>query len=141
MKKIILFIIVCLIILTIATIAINKLNDKSYKLEEVNNFSYFRLYENEKYGVIDSNGNILVPAKYDMLEIPNPSKDVFIGYLNYSDQTSEYDTEVVNAQNEKILKEYSRNSTTNIKKRFNRSTIREKYFNLQRKWKIWSYKL
>lgn len=80
--------------------------DKSYQIEEVTQFSYFKLYENEKYGVIDVNGNILVEAKYDMLTIPNPSKAVFIGYFNYDAEKGEYQTEVINDKNEKILTEY-----------------------------------
>ena len=80
--------------------------EKSYKIEEVTQFSYFKLYENEKYGVIDSNGNILVEPKYDMLTIPNPSKGVFIGYFNYDSEKGEYQTEVLNDKNEKILIEY-----------------------------------
>lgn len=47
------------IIIIIAIIAIfifwKIYTDKSYEIEEVTQFSYFKLYENEKYGVIDSN--------------------------------------------------------------------------------------
>lgn len=41
-----------------------------------------------------------------MLIIPNPSKPVFIGYFNYDSQKGEYQTEVINNKNEKILTEY-----------------------------------
>ena len=102
MKKII-GIVIAFIIILIAGFNIAKItNDKGYEIEEVSNFSYFKLYKNEKYGVIDTSGNILVPAKYDSLEIPNPEKAVFIGYIKYSEQ--EYRTEVINDKNEQVFK-------------------------------------
>ena len=80
--------------------------DKSYEIEEIIQFSYFKLYENEKYGVIDVNGNIIIEPKYDMITIPNPSKAVFIAQFNYDSQKGEYQTEVLNNKNERILTEY-----------------------------------
>lgn len=41
-----------------------------------------------------------------MLIIPNPSKPVFIGYFNYDSKKGEYQTEVINDKNEKILNQY-----------------------------------
>lgn len=52
--------------------------NKKYDLEEVSNFSYYLLYENEKMGVIDINGNILIDPIYENIKIPNPEKAVFI---------------------------------------------------------------
>lgn len=97
-----------LIIVGIITTIIIKQNDKSYKIEEITTFSYFKLYENEKYGVIDAKGNILVEPKYDNIDIPNPSKPIFVGYFNYDSQKGEYQTEVVNEKNEKILTQYEK---------------------------------
>lgn len=103
---IVLPIIVIAIIIVAGFISFRIYTDKSYEIEEVTQFSYFKLYENEKYGVIDAKGNILVEPKYDMLTIPNPSKAVFIGYFNYNSEKGEYQTEVLNDKNEKILTEY-----------------------------------
>lgn len=88
--------------------------DKSYEVETITELLYVKLYENEKYGVIDTQGNILVEPQYDMLEIPNPSKAVFIGYFNYDSQKGEYQTEVINEKNEKILTKYTRNTSINV---------------------------
>lgn len=105
--KIIIPIITLFILITIFIIFfLIKQNNKNYEIEEITQFSYFKLYENEKYGVIDTSGNILVEPKYDMLIIPNPSKAVFIGYFNYDSQKGEYKTEVINDKNEKILTKY-----------------------------------
>lgn len=93
------------IIVTFIIIKISK--NTNYEIENIKEFSYFKLYENEKYGVIDRKGNILVEPKYEMLVIPNPSKAVFIGYFNYDSQKGEYETEVINEKNEKILTKYN----------------------------------
>lgn len=121
--KIIAPIIVVLIILTsiiIGAIIINS-NNKTYELEKIDKYSYFKLYKNEKYGVIDDKGNILIEPIYDALNIPNPTKDVFIGYYNYNEMNGEYETKVLNKNNEEILKEYEQvlpllceESTSNI---------------------------
>lgn len=103
---IVLPIIVIAIIILAGLIFFRIYTDKSYEIEEVTQFSYFKLYENEKYGVIDTKGNTLVEPKYDMLTIPNPSKAVFIGYYNYNSEKGEYKIEVLNDRNEKILTEY-----------------------------------
>lgn len=38
-------------------------NDKNYEIEVVTEFSYFKLYENEKYGVIDTKRECINRAK------------------------------------------------------------------------------
>ena len=103
-KAIITIAIVLIIIVSVGIIIfIQNLNDKNYEIEEVTNFSYFKLYENNKYGVIDKKGNVLVKPQYDVIEIPNPSKAVFIGYNN-EDNTK---TDVLNDKGQKILTQYS----------------------------------
>ncbi len=102
------------VLITVGVILWLKHIDKSYEIETITEFSYFKLLENEKYGVIDTKGNILVEPQYDMLDIPNPSKAVFIGYFSYDSQKGEYQTEVINEKNEKILTKYTRSTTTYV---------------------------
>lgn len=106
-KYIIIFLAVIILISIIVIMTVIQISrNTTYEIEDITEFSYFKLYENEKYGVIDNKGNILVEPKYEMLIIPNPSKAVFIGYFNYNSQNGEYETEVVNEKNEKILTKY-----------------------------------
>lgn len=109
MNKIVIFIVICVFIIVgiFAFLISKKYSNKDYEIEEIVKFSYFKLHENSKYGVIDKQGNVLVTPIYDMLEIPNPSKAVFIGYLNYDSQAQNYETVVLNEKNEKILTNYS----------------------------------
>ena len=65
-KRMILIIVIIaiLLILILGGIFIyNKYIDKNYKIENVDQYSYFILYEDEKYGVIDSEGKIVVEPK------------------------------------------------------------------------------
>lgn len=107
-KKVYILISIILIIASIIGVTIFvKDSEKDYKIEEVTEFSYFRIYENQKYGVIDRNGNTIIEPKYDNIDIPNPSKGVFIVYTNYNEETDKYETQAINEKNERILTNYN----------------------------------
>lgn len=93
----------------------SKNNELDYKIEQVTSFDYFKLYINEKYGVIDKKGNTIIEPKYDSIDIPNPSKPVFIVSSNYDSQKGEYETQVINDKNEKILTQYEKVSAIQLK--------------------------
>lgn len=98
---------ILIIAITITTFVIIKSN-KDYEIEEIKEFSYFKLYKNQKYGVIDKKGNIIIEPKYELIDIPNPSKAIFIGSFDYNSETGEYQTEVLNEKNEKIFTNYAK---------------------------------
>ncbi len=57
----------------------NNLNKKyEYKIEEISDFKYYIYKENNQFGVIDENGNVIINANYSNIIIPNPSRDVFV---------------------------------------------------------------
>ena len=62
--------------------------------------------ENKKYGVIDEIGNIIVKPQYDIIQIPNPSKPVFICMHDYNVNLQQYEIDVFNENGQKILTEY-----------------------------------
>lgn len=107
MKKI--FIVIAIILLIVLITIIVKVNKNlKYEIEEVSEYNYFRLYQNQKYGVIDKNGNIIINPDYDILYIPNPSKPVFVCYYDYDEQMGEYKTKVFDENANEIFKEYDR---------------------------------
>lgn len=107
-KKKIIISIIAIVVISIIVIGGIFLKNilEEYNIEEVNQFSYFTLYQNQKYGVIDTKGNIIVEAKYDKVAIPNPSKPVFICYYDYNSQEDSYSTKVYNEKNEEIFSQY-----------------------------------
>lgn len=96
-----------IIVLAIGIMAIvNELN-LHYKIEEISEYNFFILEQNGKYGVIDKCGNIVIDADYEAVQIPNPSKDIFICIKEYNQDTKEYATVVYNGKKEEILSNYN----------------------------------
>lgn len=71
-------IIIILILLGIGTYLFLDYKNKEYNVTEVSQYNYYKLNENNKYGVIDITGNIVIEPIYDDIKIPNPEKAVFI---------------------------------------------------------------
>ena len=78
---IIIGIILVLIVLAVACskiISNKEKSNKDYELLEVSNYTYFPLEVSGKYGVIKRDGNIVIPAEYDFVQVPNQDKEIFI---------------------------------------------------------------
>ena len=107
-KKIIVVLsIIILIISIISIIKYNKNKSKfNYTIEQISEVNYFLLMQNNKYGVINKNGDIVVDPIYDVVEIPNASKPVFICKGNYDQNSGEYNIQVFNDKKEPILYQY-----------------------------------
>jgi len=89
-----------------ATIYYTNKSRKEYKIEEVSQFNYYIVKHEDKYGVIDTKGNLLVKNEYESIIIPNPEKPVFICYYNHNQETGEYDTKILNDKGNEIFTEY-----------------------------------
>lgn len=107
-KRLLVIILVILLIIFFSIFYFQKINKSKYQYEQGTiNKNYFLMYE-DKYGVIDKEGKQIVKAKYDMIQIPNPEKPIFICMKNYSAETGEYNTEVLNENGEEILTNFYR---------------------------------
>lgn len=70
--------------------------------------SYFTIYENNKWGVINSNGEIIIPSNYEeMIIVPDNTEAVFLCTYDINEETGEYKTKVLNEKNEEIFTKYS----------------------------------
>ena len=100
-RNIIIILAVIAVIAISAGIIVNKIQkeNKKYEIAQINEYKYFVVKENEKYGVINTNGDIIIEAKYDDIKIPNPEKAVFICYENDK-------TKVLNEKGEEIFTQY-----------------------------------
>ena len=97
-RNIIIGIIVVALIIGVSYYFINK-NGKKYEIAKIENYNYFVLKENNLYGVIDGNGNTIIPVNYDSIKIVNPEKAVFVCYKNNS-------TQILNEKNQQISENY-----------------------------------
>ena len=50
--------------------------NKKYELEKITIWNYFTIIENDKMGVIDNKGNVIIEPNYENIQIPNPTKDI-----------------------------------------------------------------
>lgn len=103
MKKKYVTIIAILIFIAIASIIIYNIstkNNKTNKIEEVKQYNYFVLKQNDLYGVMDKEGNTIIAPEYNEIKIPNPEKGIFICYL-------EDTTKIFNEKKEQIMTKYN----------------------------------
>ncbi len=105
LKWIILAVIVSLIAVVTVIIVMNELG-MQYTIEEIKEYNYFVLTENSKYGVIDKNGNVIIEPNYIAIQIPNPSKPVFICISDYNQEAKNYETKVFNDTGTQIFTDY-----------------------------------
>ncbi|MBR1802994.1 MAG: WG repeat-containing protein [Clostridia bacterium] len=104
--KWILIAIVAVIIICVVAILLIRQNQFHYQIEKITNFQYRVLIKNGKYGVIDKQANIVIEPIYDAIQIPNPSKPVFICMNEYDKEQKKYKTTVLNEKAEAILTGY-----------------------------------
>ena len=109
-KKIIISIFVILLIIAIVTALILFFRKRAkyvYEIEEVSHIEYQLLNVDDRYGVINGKGEVIIEPNYDIIQIPNPSVPLFICMSNYNTETKEYDTKVLNDRKEQILLGYT----------------------------------
>lgn len=105
-KSIIIGLIIIIAIVAII-IAIYSNIGKKVSIEEVTEYDYFITSIDGKSGVIDKQGNILINPEYDYIQIPNPSKPIFICLYDYNSDTRDYSSKVLNEKGEEIYTSYN----------------------------------
>ncbi len=90
-------------------IGFGKIFGKNSPLKEKNiALKYFTVYTNQKYGVINSKGEIIIEPTYDeMIIIPNATKDIFFCTQNVNYENGTYETKVINKKGQTQYKGYS----------------------------------
>ena len=108
--KLIIFNILFIAIILAIIVTFMKIQNKKYKytIEDVSNYNYYLFYENGKAGVIDTEGNIIISPIYYNVQIPNPSKPIFICLSDYNLEDGTYKSKVLNEKQEEILNNYEK---------------------------------
>ena len=108
-KKVIILVVVLVIIITIGILLTMYFMNRAkyvFDVKYVSEIKYNVLNIDDRYGVIDNQGNIIIEPNYDVIQIPDPSISVFICMSNYSTETKEYETKVLNDKKEQIITGY-----------------------------------
>jgi len=109
-NKIIVLIFVLIIILAILFMVKGASDTgRKYSIETVENYNYFVLQEDNKYGVIDKDAKIIIEPKFENVVIPNPSKGVFICYYENNN------AKAYNEKGEEIFSNYEEVSSIRLK--------------------------
>ncbi len=99
--------IITIVVIIMIIITINKILSK--KANEIVNekVTYFSAYVDEKWGVINNNGEIVIDTTYDeMVTIPNPDKAVFVCIYDVNEQTGVCKTKAIDDTGKAIFTEY-----------------------------------
>ncbi len=79
----------------------SKTNDKTFPL------AYYTIYEQGKWGVMDTKGNIIIEPTYsEMIVIPDSTKAIFICMENVNYENNTYTSKAVNEKNKVIYSAY-----------------------------------
>lgn len=108
MKKV--FAVVIAIVVIIMFIFIIKgLLTKDNATGKIVSKSYFSVFKDNKWGVIDGTGNNVIDPSYEeMMIIPNNKVGVFICTYDIDYGTGEYKTKVLNEKNQEIFTEFNK---------------------------------
>ncbi len=74
------FLIILIIVLAIVIVNLTQKTRYAFEIEEITEEEarYYVLQKDNKLGVIDRSGTVVIEPQYDNIKIPNPAKDVFI---------------------------------------------------------------
>ncbi len=103
--------IIAIIVICVFAIGIYQLiknRSKQYEIEKVNEYNYFVLEQDDKYGVINKKGDIIIETQYDDIKIPNPEKAVFVCYTGEN-------IKILNDKKEAILTQYQKVEAIRLK--------------------------
>ena len=71
--------------------------------------SYYTMFKDNKWGVINSKGETIIDPSYaEMIIIPDNKKDVFICTYDVNYENGDYKTKALNSKNEQIFKNFDK---------------------------------
>lgn len=108
-KKVIAVIITLLVVVMFIAILIKLMNSDEVSTEKKPALAYYTVYDNEKWGVINSSGETVIQPSYDeMIIIPNKERDVFIITYNVDYENNTYESKAVDSKNKDIFANYDK---------------------------------
>ena len=100
-------VIIAIIVIIMFICVITGVFTKEQDLSKIVRNSYFPVFKDNKWGVINSKGETIIDPSYEeMITIPNNKKDVFLCIYDVNYETNEYKTKALNSKNEEILTGY-----------------------------------
>ena len=102
-------VIIALVVIVISIIMIKKVLVKAKNTKPVENVNYYALYQDQKWGILGTNGEIIITPMYqEMPVVVDKTKDVFLFTYDINEEDGTYKTKVVNKENEIIWSNYDK---------------------------------
>lgn len=109
MKKVFAVIMALVVFIMFIVIITILLQDKANAGEKSFPMAYYPAYVDNKWGVIDTKGKIVVSPTYEeMIIIPDNTKPIFICTYHVDYTTGSYETKVINEENRQIYTNYDK---------------------------------
>ena len=106
MKKVF-AVLIAIIVIIMFIFIIKGLLSKETTTGKITTKNYFATYKDNKWGVIDSEGNDVIDPSYkEMIVVPNSKSAVFICTYDVNYETGEYKTKALNEKNQEIFTGY-----------------------------------
>ena len=108
-KKVI-AVIIAILVIVMFVIGIKELLKENNNVKEKTFITaYYTIYENEKWGVIDTKQNVIIEPTYDeMILIPDNSKPIFICTINTNYEEGTFETKVLDNRNKELYTNYDK---------------------------------
>ena len=96
-------------VIIIAIIMVKNVLSKAKNTKTIETINYFALYEDEKWGILGSNGQIVIEPMYQEMPIViDKEKDIFLCTYDINENEKTYKTKAINSKNEEILTEFDK---------------------------------
>lgn len=108
-KKVIAAIIAIAVVIMFCIVIGKLLENRPESKEKSFTLAYYTIFENGKWGVMDTKQNIIIQPSYEeMIIIPDSSKTIFICQDNVNYGTGTYTSKAVNQKNETLFGNYDK---------------------------------
>ena len=103
-------VVIAIVVLILCVIMIKSLITKAQNPNKQSKVvNYFALYENNLWGIIDSNGKkVIEPMYQEMIIVVNKEKDVFLCTYDIDEENGTYKTKAIDSKNEMLFTKYSK---------------------------------
>ena len=102
-------VIIAIVFIVMCIATVKNILSKSKTIDEIKINDYYALYSEDKWGIIDGQGNTVIEPSYqEMIIVLNNRRDVFLCTYDVNEKTGEYKTKVINKENKEIYSEYEK---------------------------------
>ena len=108
-KKKVFAVILAFVVIIMSVFIIRGIFQKESSRGEISSKTYFAAYQDNKWGVIDENGDTVIDPSYEeMIIIPDNKTDIFLCTYDVNFDTGEYSTKALNRENKEIFTDYTK---------------------------------